>query len=158
MPVRDAEDREYLSGFGNEFATEALPNTLPEGQNSPQRVPRGLYAEQLSGTAFTVPRGHNRRSWLYRIRPSAAHRRYRPLPQALLKSGPFHDRPVSPDRLLLHLFQHQIHHRGQAHAMLSDTSVRPPQLDEFFSVGEAPLRAAEFAELGFTEQAIWRDG
>jgi uncharacterized damage-inducible protein DinB len=62
------------------------------------------------------------------------------------------------DRLLLHLFQHQIHHRGQAHAMLSDTSVRPPQLDEFFSVGEAPLRAAEFAELGFTEQAIWRDG
>ena len=99
MPVRDAEGREYLSGFGNEFATEALPNTLPEGQNSPQRVPRGLYAEQLSGTAFTVPRGHNRRSWLYRIRPSAAHRRYRPLPQALLKSGPFPDRPVSPDRL-----------------------------------------------------------
>ncbi len=99
MPVRDAEGLEYLSGFGNEFATEALPNTLPEGQNSPQRVPRGLYAEQLSGTAFTVPRGQNRRSWLYRIRPSAAHRRYRPLPQALLKSGPFHDRPVSPDRL-----------------------------------------------------------
>jgi len=99
MPVRDAEGLEYLSGFGNEFATEALPNTLPEGQNSPQIVPRGLYAEQLSGTAFTVPRGQNRRSWLYRIRPSAAHRRYRPLPQALLKSGPFHDRPVSPDRL-----------------------------------------------------------
>lgn len=62
------------------------------------------------------------------------------------------------DRLLLHIFQHQIHHRGQAHAMLSDTEVRPPQLDEFFSIGEAPLRAAEFAELGFTEQAIWRDG
>ena len=99
MPVRDAELLEYLSGFGTEFATEALPNTLPEGQNSPQRVPRGLYAEQLSGTAFTVPRGQNRRSWLYRIRPSAAHRRYRPLPNSLLKSGPFHDRPVSPDRL-----------------------------------------------------------
>jgi uncharacterized damage-inducible protein DinB len=61
------------------------------------------------------------------------------------------------DRLLLHLFQHQTHHRGQAHAMLSGTSVRPPQLDEFFSIGEAPLRATEFAELGFTEQAIWRD-
>jgi uncharacterized damage-inducible protein DinB len=59
------------------------------------------------------------------------------------------------DRQLLHLFQHDIHHRGQAHAMLSGTSVPPPQLDEFFSVGEAPLRAAEFAELGWTEQKIW---
>ena len=59
------------------------------------------------------------------------------------------------DRLLLHLFQHQVHHRGQAHAMLAGTSVRPPQLDEFFSVGEAPLRAAEFAELGWTEATIW---
>jgi len=59
------------------------------------------------------------------------------------------------DRLLLHLFQHDIHHRGQAHAMLSGTSVKPPQLDEFFSIAEAPLRAAEFAELGWTEQAIW---
>jgi len=59
------------------------------------------------------------------------------------------------DRLLLHLFQHQIHHRGQAHAMLSSTSVRPPQLDEFFSIGEAPLRAAEFVELGWTEATVW---
>jgi uncharacterized damage-inducible protein DinB len=60
------------------------------------------------------------------------------------------------DRLLLHLFQHQIHHRGQAHAMLSDTTVAPPQLDEFFSAAEAPLRAAELAELGWTEAMIWR--
>ena len=59
------------------------------------------------------------------------------------------------DRLLLHLFQHDVHHRGQAHAMLSGTSVSPPQLDEFFSAGEAPLRAAEFAELGWTEERIW---
>jgi uncharacterized damage-inducible protein DinB len=59
------------------------------------------------------------------------------------------------DRLLLHLFQHDVHHRGQAHAMLSGTSVSPPQLDEFFAVGEAPLRAAEFAELGWTEEKIW---
>jgi uncharacterized damage-inducible protein DinB len=59
------------------------------------------------------------------------------------------------DRLLLHLFEHQIHHRGQAHAMLSGTTVKPPQLDEFFSAGEAPLRAAEFAELGWTEERIW---
>jgi uncharacterized damage-inducible protein DinB len=61
------------------------------------------------------------------------------------------------DRLLLHLYQHQIHHRGQAHAMMSGTSVRPPQLDEFFSVGEAHLRADEFAALGWTEEAIWSD-
>ncbi|HUN51084.1 MAG TPA: DinB family protein [Candidatus Sulfotelmatobacter sp.] len=59
------------------------------------------------------------------------------------------------DRLLLHLFQHQVHHRGQAHAMLSATSVAPPQLDEFFAVDEAPLRAAEFAALGWREEEIW---
>ncbi len=60
------------------------------------------------------------------------------------------------DRLLLHLFEHQIHHRGQAHAMLSGTKIAPPQLDEFFSAGEAPLRAREFAELGWSEDRIWR--
>lgn len=59
------------------------------------------------------------------------------------------------DRLLLHLFQHQVHHRGQAHAMLSGTAVAPPQLDEFFPVGEAGLRAGEFAALGLTEATIW---
>lgn len=59
------------------------------------------------------------------------------------------------DRLLLHLFQHQIHHRGQAHAMLSATEVHPPQLDEFFSIAEAPLRATEFSELGWSEDAVW---
>lgn len=59
------------------------------------------------------------------------------------------------DRLLLHLFQHQVHHRGQAHAMLSGTAVAPPQLDEFFPVGEAGLRASEFAALGLTEATIW---
>lgn len=59
------------------------------------------------------------------------------------------------DRLLLHLVQHQIHHRGQAHAMLSGTPVAPPQLDEFYPVAEAPLRAAEFAELGWTEEGVW---
>ncbi len=62
------------------------------------------------------------------------------------------------DRLLLHLFEHQIHHRGQAHGMLSSTSVAPPQLDEFFSEGEAPLRAGEFGQLGWTEETVWRDG
>jgi len=64
----------YQSGFANEFSTEALPGALPVGSNSPQRCPYGLYAEQLSGTAFTAPRAENRRTWLYRIRPSAMHK------------------------------------------------------------------------------------
>jgi len=88
----------YQSGFGNEFATEALPGTLPEGRNSPQRVAHGLYAEQLSGTAFTAPRHSNRRSWLYRIRPAAMH-----APFALLEDGAFHNRfdeqPATPNQL-----------------------------------------------------------
>ncbi|VVM69460.1 hypothetical protein PS662_01721 [Pseudomonas fluorescens] len=58
-------------------------------------------------------------------------------------------------RLLSHLFEHQIHHRGQVHGMLSATSIAPPQLDEFFCAGEAGLRAADFAELGWTEALIW---
>ena len=61
-------------------------------------------------------------------------------------------------RILAHLFQHQVHHRGQAHAMLSGTPVAPPQLDEFYCAGDAALRAADFAALGFTESAIWREG
>ena len=60
----------YMSGFGNSFETEALPGALPIGRNSPQRCAYGLYAEQLSGSPFTAPRGSNERSWLYRIRPS----------------------------------------------------------------------------------------
>lgn len=63
----------YMPGFGNGFETEAWPGALPQGRNSPQRPPHGLYAEQISGTAFTAPRAENRRSWLYRIRPALAH-------------------------------------------------------------------------------------
>jgi uncharacterized damage-inducible protein DinB len=60
------------------------------------------------------------------------------------------------DRTLLHLFEHQIHHRGQAHAMLAGTGVKPPQLDEFFMAGDARFRTAEFEELGWEEAAVWR--
>ena len=67
----------YHSGFGNHFASEALPGALPQGRNSPQRCAYGLYAEQFSGTAFTAPRHANRRSWLYRIRPAAVHESFR---------------------------------------------------------------------------------
>jgi homogentisate 1,2-dioxygenase len=89
----------YLSGFGNEQASEALPGTLPEGQNAPQRHPRGLYTEQISGTAFTAPRKDNRRSWLYRIRPSAAHPAYRRIDNGLLRSAPFAEVEPPPNRL-----------------------------------------------------------
>src|SRR5438105_3001529 len=75
----------YLSGFGNDFATEAIPGTLPVGQNSPQTVAHGLYAEQRSGTPFTAARVHNRRSWLYRIRPSVCHEPYAPYADARLR-------------------------------------------------------------------------
>jgi homogentisate 1,2-dioxygenase len=88
----------YQSGFGNEFATEALEGALPVGQNSPQRCPYGLYAEQLSGTAFTAPRADNRRSWLYRIRPSAMHRPFEPLAAGRIVSD-FGDVPTPPNQL-----------------------------------------------------------
>ena len=70
---------EYQGGFGNQFASEALPGALPRGRNSPQRCAYGLYAEQISGTAFTAPRSHNRRSWMYRLRPGAVHEPFEPL-------------------------------------------------------------------------------
>ena len=73
----------YQTGFANDFATEALPGALPQGRNSPQRVPYGLYAEQFSGTAFTAPRHTNRRSWLYRIRPAAVHGEFRRAPDGM---------------------------------------------------------------------------
>ncbi len=63
----------YQPGFGNDFETEALPDALPQGRNSPQKCAYGLYAEQLSGTPFTAPRGKNERTWCYRIRPSVKH-------------------------------------------------------------------------------------
>lgn len=66
---------DYMGGFGNEFETEALKGALPKGRNSPQHCPYGLYAEQLSGSAFTAAPGANRRSWLYRIRPSVLDRK-----------------------------------------------------------------------------------
>ena len=92
------ESRGYQSGFGNEFATEAVGGALPVGRNSPQRVAHGLYAEQLSGTAFTAPRHANRRSWLYRIRPAAMHGTFEPFAQATFHNA-FGDGPVTPDQL-----------------------------------------------------------
>ena len=88
----------YQSGFGNEFATEALPGALPVGRNSPQRCPYGLYAEQLSGTAFTAPRAANRRSWLYRIRPAAMHEPFKAIDARRIVSR-FDEVPASPNQM-----------------------------------------------------------
>ena len=89
----------YMSGFGNHFSSEAVAGALPVGQNSPQAAPFGLYAEQLSGTAFTAPRAENRRSWLYRLRPTANHAPFSPYNGGdRLKSAPF-ERLPTPNRL-----------------------------------------------------------
>ena len=89
----------YLSGFGGHFESEAVPGALPQGRNSPQRPAFGLYAEQLSGTAFTAPRHENRRSWLYRMRPTADHRPFARYDGPDLLAPAMIDAPVSPNRL-----------------------------------------------------------
>jgi homogentisate 1,2-dioxygenase len=89
----------YLTGFGAHFETEAAPGALPKGRNSPQRPAFGLYAEQLSGTAFTAPRHENRRSWLYRLRPTADHRPFKPYAGAPLFGAGAAAGPIAPNRL-----------------------------------------------------------
>ena len=89
----------YITGFGGHFETEAVPGALPKGRNSPQRPAFGLYAEQLSGTAFTAPRHENRRSWLYRMRPTADHPPYTRYEGAKLLAPGTVKEPVAPNRL-----------------------------------------------------------
>ncbi|MFI8939836.1 homogentisate 1,2-dioxygenase [Streptomyces syringium] len=96
---KTAEGLVHSSGFGNEHSTEAVPGALPHGRNSPQRAPLGLYAEQLSGSAFTEPRHSNQRSWLYRIRPSAAHPPFTRIDNGGLRSAPFTKTVPDPNRL-----------------------------------------------------------
>jgi homogentisate 1,2-dioxygenase len=93
------DELRYQTGFCNEFATEALAGVLPKGQNSPQKVAYGLYAELCTGTPFTVPRGANRRTWMYRIRPSATHKPFSEVPSRLIRSGPFDETPAPPTQL-----------------------------------------------------------
>ncbi|HET7131303.1 MAG TPA: homogentisate 1,2-dioxygenase [Gammaproteobacteria bacterium] len=89
----------YQAGFGNEFQTEAEPGALPIGRSNPQAPPFGLYTEEINGTPFTAPRGQNRRSWTYRIRPSATHKPFRALDAGTLRSAPFDEVPASPNQL-----------------------------------------------------------
>jgi homogentisate 1,2-dioxygenase len=94
-----AADLAYQCGFGNQFASEALPGALPVGQNSPQKTPYGLYAELLTGAAFTAPRAENRRTWTYRIRPSALHRPFERIDRRLLRTAPFDETQPTPTQL-----------------------------------------------------------
>lgn len=89
----------YQTGFGNDFATEAITGALPVGQNSPQKAPFGLYAEQFSGTAFTAPRAFNKRTWTYRIRPSVLHKPFQQIDYGLFESSPFDEVVTTPNQL-----------------------------------------------------------
>ena len=92
-------DLRYQSGFGNEYATEAVPGALPQGRNSPQRAPFDLYPELISGTAFTAPRHENRRTWMYRRQPSVVSGRYKPYAQAQWTTGANREIALPPEPL-----------------------------------------------------------
>jgi len=100
-PIDDTE-RRYQSGFGNEYASEAVAGALPQGRNSPQRAPFDLYTELLSGTAFTAPRHENRRTWLYRRQPSVVSGRYQPYAQAHWTTGADREIALPPEPLRWH--------------------------------------------------------
>src|SRR4051795_4492083 len=89
----------YMTGFGGHFESEAVSGALPAGRNSPQRPAFGLYAEQLSGSSFTSPRHENRRSWLYRMRPTADHRPFVRYQGAALFAPGTSNEPLAPNRL-----------------------------------------------------------
>ena len=122
---QDAGEYAYQAGFGNEFASEAVAGALPAGRNSPQRAPLGLFAEQLSGTAFTQPRGVNRRTWVYRILPSAKHPSFRRIGNGNLRGTPFDELEPNPQPAALGpaaaaargraagLHRRPVHRRGQ---------------------------------------------
>jgi homogentisate 1,2-dioxygenase len=93
---------QYQAGFGNQFTTEAVPGTLPQGRNSPQRAPHHLYAELLSGSAFTAPRAENRRTWMYRRQPSVVTGSYAPYEQPWLKTGAKDGIVAPPDPMRWH--------------------------------------------------------
>ncbi len=94
-----SQELQYLTGFGNEFETEALPGALPIGQFSPQKVKYDLYAEQYNTTAFTAPRADNRRNWFYRIRPSVLQGEYEAMDNGLLRTAPITEAVTPPSML-----------------------------------------------------------
>ncbi len=166
----------YMPGFGNDFESEALPGSLPQGQNSPQRCAYGLYAEQLSGSPFTAPRGANERSWLYRMRPSVAHvGRFSRTDFAYWKTAPHvvdHGLPLGPLRWSPPPFPagattfltglHTITTAGDVFTQVGMAShlyfVNAPMVDEYFFNADGELliapqagRLSIFTELGRIE-------
>ncbi len=99
MTSANSDALQYQGGFGNQFASEAVAGALPVGRNSPQSAPHGLYAELFSGTAFTAPRDRNLRTWMYRIRPSAMHKRSVEIAARGWRTGPFHEAVTPANRL-----------------------------------------------------------
>jgi homogentisate 1,2-dioxygenase len=99
MLQKVASETHLLTGFGNEFQSEAVAGALPVGRNSPQRAPLGLYAEVISGSAFTAPRAENRRTWMYRRQPSVVSGAYAPYAQPHWKSGAAEGVAMPPDPL-----------------------------------------------------------
>ncbi|KWT92001.1 MULTISPECIES: homogentisate 1,2-dioxygenase [unclassified Variovorax] len=102
MSNESAAERRYQSGFGNEYASEAVAGALPQGRNSPQRAPFDLYPELISGTAFTAPRHENRRSWLYRRQPSVVSGRYEAYAQLTWQTGPDRGIALAPEPMRWH--------------------------------------------------------
>ncbi|MBU2407725.1 MAG: homogentisate 1,2-dioxygenase [Gammaproteobacteria bacterium] len=102
MTQTNPAERNYLTGFGNEHATEAVPGALPQGRNSPQRAPLDLYPELISGTAFTAPRHENRRTWMYRRQPSVVSGRYQPYAHAHWTTGADRGVALAPEPLRWH--------------------------------------------------------
>jgi len=118
---------QYMTGFGGQFETEAVPGALPKGRNSPQRPPFGLYAEQLSGSSFTASRHENRRSWLYRMRPTADHRPFAAYDGAPLFAPESKDRPLAPNRLRWDPPQDLPEGRDFVDGMVTVLANRPPE-------------------------------
>lgn len=94
-----SSDLRYLSGFANHFESEFYEGVLPKGKNSPQKVSLGLFAEQLSGTAFTAARHENLRTWFYRIRPSVLHGEFMLIDKGNVRHKPFDEMPASPNQM-----------------------------------------------------------
>lgn len=99
MTAKDGSELNYMTGFGNEFESEAVSGALPVGRNSPQRAPLGLYTEKFSATAFTAPQAQNFRSWFYRIRPSVIHGDFNAIDGGLVRTGPIDEFPTTPNQL-----------------------------------------------------------
>ena len=136
----------YQTGFANEFATEAVPGVLPKGQSAPQHVPLGLYTELWNGTPFTAPRATNRRTWVYRINPSAKHKPFVEIPTRLLRSGPFDEVPTPPTQLRWDPFPLPEQETDFVDGLVTLGGNGDPSLQQQEQIAEETVRAAVLDE------------